>query len=141
MLTKVKSVASFGLSQVEVEIEKNVAEKGFPGFNMVGMASKAAEEAKERVKTAVINSDREFPEGKIMVNLAPADLPKDGSSFDLAIAVGILSAAGQIEPPKFGSYFFGELSLDGSLRHSRGVFLLAIAAKEAGVEQIFVPRL
>ena len=141
MLTKVKSVASFGLSPVEVEIETNVAEKGFPGFNMVGMASKAAEEAKERVKTAVINSDREFPEGKIVVNLAPADLPKDGSSFDLAIAVGILSAAGQIEPPKFGSYFFGELSLDGSLRHSRGVFLLAIAAKEAGVEQIFVPRL
>ncbi|MFA6518917.1 MAG: YifB family Mg chelatase-like AAA ATPase [Candidatus Shapirobacteria bacterium] len=141
MLTKVKSVASFGLSPVEIEIEVNVAEKGFPGFNVVGLASKAADEAKERVKTAIINSDLEFPEGKVVVNLAPADLPKDGSSFDLAIAVGILAASEQVELPKTKSYFFGELSLDGSLRHSRGVFLLAIAAKEMGIKDIYVPRL
>jgi magnesium chelatase family protein len=141
MLTKVKSVASFGLSPVEIEIEVNVAEKGFPGFNIVGLVSKAADEAKERVKTAIINSDWEFPEGKIIVNLAPADLTKDGSSFDLAIAVGILTATGIVKPPTNSSYFYGELSLDGSLRHSRGVFLLAIAAKEAGIKQIFVPRL
>lgn len=141
MLTKVKSVTTVGLNPVEIEIEANVAEKGFPGFNIVGLASKAAEEAKERVKTAIINSDYEFPEGKVTINLAPADLPKDGSSFDLAMAVAILSAGGQVPLPKEKGYFFGELSLDGSLRHSRGVFLLAIAAKETGIKNIFVPRL
>ena len=141
MLAKVMSVANYGLKAVDVEVEVNVAEKGFPGFGMVGLASKASEEAKERVKTAIINSDIEFPNAKITVNLAPADLPKDGSSYDLPIAVGIMAANGDIELPKQKSYFYGELSLDGGLRHTRGVFLLAILAKEQGVKNIFVPRL
>lgn len=141
MLTKVWSAANYGLEAIQIETEVNVAEKGFPGFTVVGLASKAIEEAKERVKTALINSDMEFPTAKITVNLAPADLPKEGACYDLPIAVGILASSGQISLPKVKSYFFGELSLDGSLRHSRGVFLLAILAKEKGVEQIFVPRL
>jgi len=141
MLTKVWSAANYGLEAVEIETEVNVAEKGFPGFTVVGLASKAIEEAKERVKTAILNSDLDFDTAKITVNLAPADLPKEGACYDLPIAIGILASSAQIEMPKDKAYFFGELSLDGSLRHSRGVFLLAILAKERGVKKIFVPRL
>lgn len=141
MLTKVCSVANFGLKAVEIEVEVNVADKGFPGFGIVGLASKAVEEAKERVRTAIINSDIEFPTAKITINLAPADLPKDGSCYDLPIAIGIISADDQVKLPQQKAYYYGELSLDGSLRHTKGVFLLAILAKEQGVKNIFVPRL
>lgn len=141
MLTKVLSVASYGLKAVDIEVEVNVAEKGFPGFGIVGLASKAVEEAKERVKTAIINSDIEFPTAKITINLAPADLPKDGSCYDLPIAIGIISATGEIKNLPEKSYFYGELSLDGGLRHTKGVFLLAVLAKEQGIKNIFVPRL
>lgn len=141
MLTKIWSAANYGLEAVQIETEVNVAEKGFPGFTVVGLASKAIEEAKERVKTAILNSDLEFPTAKITVNLAPADLPKEGACYDLPIAMGILASSGQVTLPKDKAYFFGELSLDGSLRHSRGVFLLAILAKEKNVKKIFVPRL
>ena len=141
MLTKVLSVANYGLKAVNIEVEVNVAEKGFPGFGIVGMASKSVEETKERVKTALINSDIDFPMAKITVNLAPADLPKEGSGYDLPIIIGILGSMGEIKISEEKSYFFGELSLDGSLRHTRGVFLLAVLAKENGIKNIFVPRL
>jgi magnesium chelatase family protein len=141
MLTKVCSAANYGLKAVEVEVEVNVADKGFPGFSIVGLNGKAADEAKERVKTAIINSDIEFPSEKITVNLAPADLAKDGSCYDLPIALGILSAMGEIPLPGQKSYFYGELSLDGGLRHSKGVFLLAMLAKEMGIKSIYTSRL
>lgn len=140
MLSKVSSMANVGLEPVEIEIEANVAEKGFPGFTIVGLASKAAEEAKERVKTAIINSDIEFPNAKVTVNLAPADLPKDSSYYDLPLAVGILTSIGILPTQKEKALFYGELSLDGSLHHSKGVFLLAIMAKEKGISSIYVPR-
>ncbi len=141
MLTKILSVANLGLQALEIECEINVAAKGFPAFTIVGLASKAVEEARERVKTAIVNSEMEFPLAKITVNLAPADLPKDGACYDLPIAMGILSSSGQLNLGQEKIYFFGELSLDGTLRHCRGVFLLAILAKEKGVKKIFVPRL
>ena len=141
MLEKVLSIASIGLQGIEIEVEVNVAEKGFPGFGIVGLASKAEEETKERVKTAIINSEVEFPNAKVTVNLAPADLPKDGSGYDLPISVGILATSGEFVLPKEKAYFYGELSLDGSLRHTRGVFLLALLAKEEGIKKIFVPRM
>lgn len=141
MLKKVSSVANYGLKAVEVEVEVNVAEKGFPGFGIVGLVSKSAEEARERVKTAIINSEMEFPTAKITINLAPADLTKEGSAYDLPMAVGILAADNQIKLPEEKSYFYGELSLDGGLRHTKGVFLLAIFAKENGIKNLFVPRL
>ena len=141
MLTKVSSVANYGLKAVDVEVEVNVAERGFPGFGIVGMSGKSVEETRERVKTALINSDIEFPTAKITVNLAPADLPKEGSAYDLPIAVGILGSMAEIEVPKNKAYFFGELSLDGSLRHTKGIFLLAVLAKEQGVKDIYVPRM
>lgn len=141
MLTKVSSVAALGLKAIEIEVEVNVADKGFPSFGVVGLASKAVEEARERVRTAIINSDIEFPVAKITVNLAPADIPKEGACYDLPIAVGILASSGEINIPKKKSFFYGELSLDGTLRHTRGVFLLALLAKELGVDEIFVPRM
>ena len=123
-----------GLVSVAIEVEVDVAEQGFPGFNIVGLAGKAVEEARERVKTAINNSGLDFPPKKITVNLAPADLPKDGGAYDLPIAVGILTASGQV--PHTDGLFYGELSLDGSLRATKGVLLVGLFAKGGS---IYVP--
>ncbi len=139
MLTKVLSSAHEGLEIVPIDVEVNVFKKGFPGFSIIGLPNKAVEEAKERVKTALINSGIDFPNLKIIVNLAPADLPKEGSCYDLPIAVGILSSMEMFTLPKERSFFYGELSLDGTLRHTKGVFLLATAAQQLKIKNIFVP--
>jgi magnesium chelatase family protein len=140
MLTKILSAAHFGLKTIPIEVEVNLAKRGFPGFSIIGLPNKAVEEAKERVKTSLINSGVKLPEAKIIVNLAPADLPKQGSNYDLPIAVGILHCLEIVNLPMEKSFFYGELSLDGSLRHSKGVFLLAVAAKELAVKNLFVPK-
>lgn len=141
MLARVKSVATVGLDASEVMVEVDVAEKGFPGLTIVGLPDKAVGEAKERVKKAIQNSGAKYPDKKITVNLAPADLPKVGSNYDLPIAIGIVIASGEMElDPTIGEegYFYGELGLDGSLKHSRGVLLAAMLAKERGVKEIYV---
>lgn len=140
MLVKIQSTANIGLETVPVDVEVDVAEKGFPGFTIVGLASKAVEEARERVKTAIINSGFDFPPKKITVNLAPADLPKDGAAYDLPIAIGVLLASGQLaEISLSNKFFYGELSLDGSLRPTRGILLLGLFAQKKTNSQIFVP--
>ena len=137
MLVKVRSVANVGLTSYGVDVEVDVAEQGFPGFNIVGLAGKAVEEARERVKTAINNSGLDFPPKKITVNLAPADLPKDGGAYDLPIAVGILRASLQIPNPKSQDpIYYGELGLDGNLRATKGVLLVGLFAKKGAV---FVP--
>lgn len=141
MLVKIKSAANVGLETTGIVVEVDVASAGFPGFNIVGLASKAVEEARERVKTAIINSGFEFPSKKITVNLAPADIPKDGAAYDLPIAVGILMASEQFMPMNdhrmtTNDIFYGELSLDGSLRHTKGVLLVGLFAKN---NAIYVP--
>lgn len=146
MLIKIPSIANIGLQTVPVDVEVDVASSGFPGFTIVGLASKAVEEARERVKTAIINSGLDFPPKKITVNLAPADLPKDGAAYDLPIAVGVLLASGQLTLlPDFDltkSFFYGELSLDGTLRPTRGILLLGLFAQKLGrgKSTIFVPK-
>ncbi len=136
VLARVKSAAYLGLSCLPVEVEVDVAERGFPGLSIVGLPTKAVEEAKERVKTALTNCGFEFPAKKITVNLAPADVPKEGAAYDLPIALGILAAAGEVpEVPE--ALFYGELGLDGALRHTRGVMLVAMLAASEKVEQIF----
>jgi magnesium chelatase family protein len=145
MLVKIRSIANIGLDCVPVDVEVDVASIGFPGFTIVGLASKAVAEARERVKTAIINSKLDFPPRKITVNLAPADLPKDGAAYDLPIAVGVLLASGQLNlPPGFdltNSFFYGELSLDGTLRPTKGILLLGLfAQKLGGLSTIFVPK-
>ncbi len=160
MLARVGSVAAVGLEQYGVTVEVDVASRGFPSFNIVGLPSKAVDEAKERVKTAIVNSGAKFPDKRITVNLAPADIPKEGSAYDLPIAVGILLASGEIEFAgeegadgvegtegkeerviDLPGYFYGELSLDGSLRHTRGVLLVALRALKEGVADVYVPVL
>jgi len=139
MLIKVNSALNIGLDTVGVDVEINIATRGLPGFDIVGLPSKAVDESKERVRTAITNSNIGFPSKKITVNLAPADIPKEGSFYDLPIAVGIISAVARFSLPE-KSLFFGELSLDGSVRHTRGVLLLALFAQEAGYKKVFVPK-
>lgn len=139
-MARISSVAHVGLESVEIIVEVDVADQGFPGFSIVGLASKAVEEARERVKTAISNSGLDFPPKKITVNLAPAGLPKDGAAYDLPIAVGILVASAQCaDKSTQESIFYGELSLDGSLRSTKGVLLVGLHAKKTGINKVYVP--
>jgi len=139
MLVKVLSVANFGLKTIKVNVEVNLANRGLPGFEIVGLPDKAVDESKERVRAAITNSGINFPPKKITVNLAPADIQKEGSLYDLPIAVGILSSVLKFTIPD-KSLFLGELSFDGSLRHTKGALLMAVFAKEFGFLNLFVPK-
>lgn len=140
MLSKVFSGATVGLNGVLIEVEVDIASQGLPAFNIVGLPDKAVEEAKERVRSAIKNSGADFPPRRITVNLAPADLPKEGPSFDLPMAVGILLASEQLPKVDLSkALFLGELSLDGSLRHTAGILPLALLTKEKKFEKIFLP--
>lgn len=142
MLARINSSAVIGLAGELVEVEVDVVKRGFPAFTIVGLPDKAVEEAKERVKSALLNSSCEFPNYRITVNLAPADLPKQGPMYDLPIAVGILVSSEQIptHPLLQSSVWLGELSLDGSLRPTSGVLSCALQAKAQGLTHIFVPQ-
>ena len=123
------------------EVEVDIGDEGLPSFTIVGLPDKAVEEAKERVRSAIKNTGADFPSTRITVNLAPADLPKVGPSYDLPIALGILIASGQIKPEVSDSLFFGELSLDGSLRHTNGILPMTYLAREKGFQKVIVPKL
>lgn len=140
MLVKVNSVALIGLDVVEVTVEVNIANRGFPGFDIVGLPTKAVAESRERIKTAIINSGISFPEKRITVNLAPADLPKEGTLYDFPIAAGIIAALKGIHPSP-NSLFFGELSLDGSIVANKGALLIGLYAKEKMLIDIFSPEI
>ena len=140
MLSKIVSGATVGLDGCLVEVEVDAPGEGLPTFNIVGLPDKAVEESKERVRSALKNSGAEFPDGRVTVNLAPADLPKVGPVYDLPIAVGILVASRQIPPLDSSSLFFGELSLDGSLRHTNGVLPIVYLAKDKKVKRVFIPK-
>ena len=139
MLIKVKSAANRGLETLGIDVEVNVASRGLPGFEIVGLPGKEVQESRERVRTAIASSKMEFPNKKITVNLAPADIPKEGSFYDLPIAAGLMAGEMQLTVPE-KSLFFGELSLDGSLRHTKSALLIALYAKEAGIKRIFLPK-
>lgn len=141
MLAKVNSAAVVGLDAVPVEVEIDIASQGLPSFTIVGLPDKAVEEAKERVRSAIKNSGADFPAKRITVNLAPADLPKEGPSYDLPIAVGILIASGQLQADITDSLFIGELSLDGRLRHVNGVLSHVLLAKDKKITNIFLPEI
>ncbi len=138
MFSRISSVANIGLETLEVVVEVNVVSGKLPTFNIVGLPTKTINESKERVKAAIKNCKLNFPAKAIIINLAPADIPKDGSCYDFPIAVGVLSVSMGLKiPPK--SLFFGELSLDGSLKHTKGALLLALFAKEKGFLNVFLP--
>lgn len=140
MLAKVHSGTTIGLDGVLIEVEVDVAGRGFPTFTIVGLPNKAIDEAKDRVRTAIVNAGFEMPDSRLTINLAPADIPKEGSGFDLPIAIGILAACGMIKKEALeDDLFIGELSLEGNLRPIPGVISLAILAKEKKIQTIFLP--
>lgn len=140
MLAKILSGTTIGLNGVLIEVEVDVSNRGFPTFTIVGLPTKAVDEAKDRVRTAINNASFEMPDSRLTVNLAPADIPKTGSSLDLPIAIGILSALGYIKKTVFkDSMFVGELSLEGNLRRIPGTISVALMAKEKGISNIYVP--
>jgi len=141
MLARVFSGATVGLESVPIEVEVDIASGGLPSFTIVGLPDKAVEEARERVRSAIKNSGCNFPSRKITVNLAPADLPKAGPSFDLPIALGILLADRQILADVKDSLVLGELSLDGSLRHTNGILAVALLARDKKFKKIFLPKI
>lgn len=136
---KVYSAANVGFSGQLIEIECDTT-NSLPNIVIVGLANKAIDEAKERVRSSIKNSNLVVPRKRITLNLAPADLPKDGSCYDLALAVAVLAASKQIKIDLLtDSLFVGELSLEGTLRPVRGVITHAEIARTAGFKQIFVP--
>src|SRR3972149_165432 len=138
MLAKVKSAAVVGLEGAVVEVEVDLS-PGLPSFTIVGLPDKAVQEARERVRSAIRNSYYKFPNQRITVNLAPADLRKEGPAYDLPIAVGILMASGQVPEPVDRALFLGELSLDGRLRHTQGILPMVGLARERGFNIVYVP--
>lgn len=140
MLAKVISGANVGLDSVPVEVEVDIAARGLPSFTLVGLGDRAIEESRERVRSALVNIKADFPAKRMTVNLAPADLPKEGPAYDLPIALGIMIADGQLQADLADTLVVGELSLDGSLRSTRGILSFAILAKSLGLKRIFVPK-
>lgn len=141
MLSNVKSVYLNGLEGYTVQVQVDVS-GGMPEFNIVGLPDTSIKESKERVSTAIKNSGLEFESKKIVVNLAPADMRKEGSSLDLSIAVGILISTKQLKSKKNLSRiaFVGELSLDGSINSVKGILPICIEAKKIGFEEIIIPK-
>ena len=138
MLTKVNTCAVIGLDGAIVDVEVDIS-PGLPTFTVVGLPDAAVQESRERVRAAIRNSGCEFPMQRITVNLAPADLRKEGPAYDLPIAVGILASSGQIESNLADSVLLGELSLEGQLRHTDGVLPMVGTARDAGYRSAVVP--
>lgn len=139
MLAKITSAAVVGLDAVSITVEVDISGQSLPSFTIVGLPDKAVEESKERVRSAIKNTGADFPPKRIIVNLAPADLPKEGPAYDLPIALGILIASEQLKADVVDSIFLGELSLDGSLRRIWGVLPCAIMARDKNYKNLFIP--
>ncbi len=139
MIAKILSYALIGLTGVLVNVEVDV-NNGLPAFEVVGLADTAVKESKERVRSALKNSGRAMPTKKITANLAPADIKKEGSYLDLALAIGVLKASAQIVSDTDGVIFLGELSLDGSLRRINGVLPILISAIGLGYKKFILPK-
>ena len=138
MICSVRTLGITGINGSAVTAECYVS-NGLPGFDIVGLPDAAVKEARERVRAAAKNSGLTFPSSRITVNLAPANLKKAGTHFDLPILLSICAACGSIRKPKSNSAFIGEVSLDGNLRPVAGVLPMALAAKREGIEYLFVP--
>ena len=140
MVARVFAFALDGVASRLVTVEADVR-LGLPAFNVVGLADKSVREARERVRSAIVNGGFEFPQKRITVNLAPAYLRKVGESFDLPLAVAVLAASGQVDPDSLGDIgFAGELGLYGEVRAIRGALALAEGARQRGLRRLMVPR-
>ena len=140
MLAKISAATLVGLESVQVEVEVDLAE-GLPSFVIVGLPDTAVQEARERVRAAIRNAGFAFPQKRVTINLAPADVAKEGTGLDVAIAIGILVASGQLAAEGLEqSLFLGELALEGALRHTNGILPLVSNALRWGVQTVFVPE-
>jgi magnesium chelatase family protein len=140
VLAAVATFALEGVAPQEVTVEVDVR-RGLPAFTLVGLPDRAIRESRERVRAALLNSELDFPQKRLTVNLAPAHVRKAGPSFDLAIAVGLLAASGQVPPDQLERWALaGELSLSGELRPVRGALNAALGARRAGYERLLVPE-
>ena len=140
MISSINSRNIIGIDSCDIKVEVDIG-KGMPAFNIVGLASTEIKEARERVKSAITNSGYRFPNARIVVNLSPADMKKQGSFLDLPISMGILRDKIKAKDKEMtDSVFVGELSLDGTVKSIKGILPIVIGAKENGYEKIFVPR-
>ena len=140
MMSRVLSCATLGIDAYVVRIETDL-DYQLPAFSVVGLPDNAVKESRDRVTAAIKNSGRIFPNRRVTVNLAPADIRKEGSAFDLPIAVGILAASGDISPEILSQYIvLGELALDGAVRPVRGVLPMAVETRQAGYKGMILPR-
>ncbi len=137
MLSTTTSYANNGIDSKQVIVETDI-HNGLPGFTIVGLAQKAVEESKERIRSAIKNSGFNIPPKRITINLAPADLPKNGTGFDLAMAIGLLASSGQLTIPEKQVAFYGELGLDGSIRPVRATLNVCHQAQLDGIEELYV---
>ena len=139
MISRVQSGAVLGIDGYSVEVEVNLA-TGIPGMSIVGLPDAAVKESSDRVEAAIKNTNLDMPLKKITVNLAPADIKKEGSAFDLPIAIGILAANGLIDKEALSKYMIlGELSLDGRVKRIKGALSIAIQARASGLEGLLLP--
>jgi magnesium chelatase family protein len=141
MLSKILSASIIGIDAFTVEVEVDITSRGLPHFSMVGLPDAAVKESRDRVRAALKNIGFHFPLKQITVNLAPADLKKEGSAFDLPIAIGITAAEGVLESDSVDGYLFtGELSLDGRLKPVQGALSIAMKARELGLKGVVLPE-
>lgn len=140
MLSRVYCASTIGVNARLIEVEVHRTPGGMPKYFLVGLPDRAVSESTDRIEAALKNSNYKFPAGRITINLAPADLPKEGSAFDLPIAVTLLNVSGQIETDKLeDTLILGELGLDGKLRPVKGVLPMAVQARDKGLENLVVP--
>lgn len=140
MISKINSSAVVGLDSINIEVEVDI-NPGLAAITVVGLPDTAVQESKERIKSAIKNSGFKFPHSRITINLAPADIKKEGPSYDLPIAVGVMVSSGQLKEVDLRDCIFaGELALDGNIRYISGILPIAIFAAKAGFKKLFIPR-
>lgn len=138
MLTKVLTASLLGMKTDLVTVETDL-QSGLPAVHMVGLADTTIKEARERIRAAILNSGYEFPKRRLAINLSPAGMPKEGTHFDLPVAMGILLLKEDREIAAEGTAYIGELSLDGRVKHVRGALPLAIGLRERGIRRLVLP--
>src|SRR6056297_2989007 len=141
MVSRVSTAALLGIDAFQVDIEVDFSRSGMPAFTMVGLPEGAVRESKERVFSALKNNGFKLPPARITINLAPADVRKEGSAYDLPLALGLLVASGEIDPKAFSGFIVaGELSLTGKLKPVNGALPRAICARDCGNHSLAVPE-
>ena len=138
MFAKVHSMGLLGVDGFLIQVEADLSQ-GLPGFDVVGLPGAAVRESRDRVRASLKNCGFDYPVSRITVNLAPADVRKEGSVYDLPLLLALLKASGQLTAGLEDSAFLGELSLTGEIRPVRGVLPMVIAARDAGLRRVFIP--